>query len=106
MHRLNAVKLLCRCLRLHWTERRRQVHRSLASAPILERINACWAQDNRVFDKYASCAEDALECYDIASSQASTLLPGLRTVYYVENLNAEMAEELWRAGFHDVDVAD
>lgn len=87
-------------------ERRRQVYRSLATAPIPEGINACWAQNNRVLDKHASCAEDALQYYDIAPSQASVCLDELQTVYHVVYLTAEIAEELWQAGFHDINVLD
>ena len=87
-------------------ERRRQVYRSLATAPIPEGINPCWAQNDRVLDEHASCAEGALKYYNITPSQVSLCLPNLRTVYHVRNMTAKIAEELWQAGFHDIDVLD
>jgi hypothetical protein len=87
-------------------ESRRRLHRSLATASIPEGTNACWAQNDRVLDEHASCAEDALKYYDIATSQASVRLPHLQTVYHVKKLTEEIAEELWQAGFHDINVSD
>ena len=87
-------------------ERRRRLRRSLATVPILEGMNACWAQNDRVLDEHASCAEDAVKYFNITPSQGSTQLYGLRTVYHVECLTVKIAEELWQAGFRDIDVPD
>lgn len=87
-------------------ERRRRLHGRLAAAPISGGINACWAENDRVLDEHASCAEDALRYYENAPPEASTCLSDLRTFYHESSLTVEIAEELWQAGFHDVDACD
>ncbi|KAL8722591.1 MAG: hypothetical protein Q9225_000947 [Loekoesia sp. 1 TL-2023] len=87
-------------------ERRRQLYESLAAAPVPKGIDACWVQSDRVLDEHVSCAEDALKYYDIYPSQVSVHLFDLRTVYHVVCLTMEIAEELWQAGFHDINAPD
>lgn len=47
-----------------------------------------------------------MEYYGITSSQTTVQLPGLPSVYHAQGLTADIAEELWQAGFHDIDVSD
>lgn len=87
-------------------ERRLQLSRISATASISEGVNPCWAQNDRVLDEHASCAENTLEHYDIGYSQTSVCLTNLSSVYHVHSLTAEIAEKLWQAGFHDIDGPD
>lgn len=87
-------------------ERRRQLYRHAVAVAIPGWINACWVQNDRVLDEHTRCAEDALKYHGNSFSQTSTCLTRHRTVYHLDFLTAELAEELWQAGFHDVDVPD
>lgn len=86
-------------------ERRRQLYSSLATIPIPDGTRPCWAHNDRVLDAHLDCAEDACQSYDVFFGH-SARLAGIRTVYHLEHLTAEMAQELWQVGFRDMDLPD
>ena len=86
--------------------RRRKLYETLVNAPITETLDPGRIRSDRLLDEHAQWAEGILKSYGVSLSQASTLLPSLRTVYHAAFLSVSVAERLWQAGFRDVDVRD
>ena len=92
-------------------ERRVDLQNQVAASEVAKDSAALFHRGDRNIDEHTSRAEQAAKTYGLRPLRESSVLPGRRndhlpSVYHAGFMTREIAERLWHAGFHDIDVPD
>ncbi len=96
------LKILIRELAL----RQGEVISSMLDVPILTRSKVSMSDNGQHFKSGAAHSGTSYPSLREGTPRLQSILPGMRTVYHLPGLTVKIANELWNAGFRDVDVPD
>ena len=86
--------------------RRRNLVCKILNAPLVFQSRVSIPDSDQILDSGTVQAETFLHSVDHTAPQVQSILSGSHTVYHCPFLTVKVANELWSAGFREVDVPD
>lgn len=96
------LKIVIRDLAL----RQGEVISSMIDVPILTRSKVSMSDNGQHFRSGAAHSGTSYPSLREGTPRLQSILPGMRTPYHFPDLTVKVANELWDAGFRDIDVPD